>query len=91
MFDIAYYLTSLRRYAIGQPLWLLVGDIHMKKEGKALLTSREVAEILDLSPDTVSELARKHLLPAIKKGRRWRFHRRDINSFKRQQGGKVAA
>ena len=35
----------------------------------AMLNSKEVAQILDLSPDTVNEYARKSILPAIKKGR----------------------
>ena len=56
-----------------------------------LLNSREVAEILDLSPDTVNELARKSVLPAFKTGRQWRFTRRDISSFKRQLPGVNAA
>lgn len=56
-----------------------------------VLNSREVAEILDLSPDTVNELARKSVLPAFKKGRQWRFRKRDITSFKRQLRGTTAA
>ena len=56
-----------------------------------LLNSKEVAEILDLSPDTVNELARRSVLPATKKGRQWRFRRRDIASFKRQLRGTTAA
>jgi excisionase family DNA binding protein len=56
-----------------------------------LLNSKEVAEILDLSPDTVNELARKSVLPAFKNGRQWRFRRRDIASFKRQLRGTTAA
>jgi excisionase family DNA binding protein len=56
-----------------------------------LLNSKEVAEILDLSPDTVNELARKSALPAFKTGRQWRFRRRDIVSFKRQLRGTTAA
>jgi excisionase family DNA binding protein len=56
-----------------------------------LLNSKEVAEILDCSPDTVNELARKSILPAIKRGRQWRFRRRDIASFKRQLRGTTAA
>jgi excisionase family DNA binding protein len=56
-----------------------------------LLNSREVAEILDLSPDTVNELARKSILPAFKRGRQWRFRRRDIASFKRELRGTTAA
>jgi excisionase family DNA binding protein len=50
-----------------------------------LMNSREVAFLLDLSPDTVNELARRSILPAFKKGRQWRFRKRDITSFKRQQ------
>ncbi|HLH77771.1 MAG TPA: helix-turn-helix domain-containing protein [Candidatus Binataceae bacterium] len=57
-----------------------------------LLNSREVAFLLDLSPDTVNELARRQALPAFKKGRQWRFRKRDILSFKRQlKGLNVAA
>jgi excisionase family DNA binding protein len=56
-----------------------------------LLNSKEVAEILDCSPDTVNELARKSVLPAFKKGRQWRFRKRDIASFKRQLRGATAA
>lgn len=57
-----------------------------------LLTSREVARILDLSPDTVNEFARKNILPAFKKGKQWRFRKRDIFSFnKRQVRGVQAA
>jgi len=56
-----------------------------------LLNSKEVAEMLDLSPDTVNELARKSVLPAFKRGRQWRFRRRDIMSFKRELRGTTAA
>ncbi len=56
-----------------------------------LLNSKEVARILDLSPDTVNEYARKSILPGVKKGRQWRFRRRDIASFKRQLRGMTAA
>ena len=56
-----------------------------------LLNSKEVAEILDCSPDTVNELARKSVLPAFKKGRQWRYRKRDIAFFKRQLRGTTAA
>jgi excisionase family DNA binding protein len=56
-----------------------------------LLNSREVAFLLDLSPDTVNELARRNILPAFKKGRQWRFRKRDITSFKRHLRGVSAA
>ena len=55
------------------------------------MNSKEVAQILDVSPDTVNELARKHVLPAFKQGRQWRFRKRDITSFKRQLRGTTAA
>ena len=55
------------------------------------LNSKEVAQILDVSPDTVNEFARKSILPAFKKGRQWRFRRRDVASFKRQLHGATAA
>jgi excisionase family DNA binding protein len=55
------------------------------------MNSKEVAQILDISPDTVNELARKHVLPAFKQGRQWRFRKRDISSFKRQLRGTTAA
>jgi excisionase family DNA binding protein len=57
----------------------------------AILNSKEVAQILDMSPDTVNEFARKSILPAFKTGRQWRFRRRDITSFKRQLRGATAA
>lgn len=56
-----------------------------------ILNSKDVARILDLSPDTVNEYARKSMLPAFKKGRQWRFRRRDIAAFKRQLHGETAA
>jgi excisionase family DNA binding protein len=55
----------------------------MADKDDILLNSREVAFLLDLSPDTVNEFARRNILPAFKKGRQWRFRKRDIASFKR--------
>jgi excisionase family DNA binding protein len=63
----------------------------MGEKEDTLLNSRQVAEILDLSPDTVNELARKQMLPGVKRGRQWRFRRRDIAFFKRQMQEQVAA
>jgi phage terminase Nu1 subunit (DNA packaging protein) len=60
----------------------------MQDREEELLNSREVARILDLSPDTVNEFARKNILPilpAFKKGKQWRFHQRDIFSFNKKQ------
>ena len=53
-------------------------------DGKdSVLNSREVALLLDMSPDTVNEHARKSLIPAFKQGRQWRFKRSDIEAFQR--------
>jgi excisionase family DNA binding protein len=63
----------------------------MLEREDVLLNSKEVAQILDLSPDAVNEFARKSVLPAFKKGRQWRFRKKDITSFKRQIRGSQAA
>lgn len=57
----------------------------MLEREEDLLKSRDVAMILDLSPDTVNEFARKNILPAFKKGKQWRFRKRDIFSFNKKQ------
>lgn len=61
----------------------------MVEREEELLNSREVARILDLSPDTVNEFARKNILPAFKKGKQWRFRRRDITTFNRRQSREI--
>jgi excisionase family DNA binding protein len=63
----------------------------MTEKDEILLNSKEVAQILDLSPDTVNELARKSVLPAFKRGRQWRFCKRDIISYKRESWSATAA
>jgi excisionase family DNA binding protein len=57
----------------------------MLEREEELLNSRQVAVILDLSPDTVNEFARKNILPAFKKGKQWRFRKRDISLFYKKQ------
>lgn len=57
----------------------------MLERDEDLLNSREVARILDLSPDTVNEFARKNILPGFKKGKQWRFRKRDIFLFNKKQ------
>ena len=63
----------------------------MADKDDILLNSREVAFLLDLSPDTVNEFARRNVIPAFKKGRQWGFRKRDVNSVKRQLRGVNAA
>lgn len=63
----------------------------MGEKEDTLLSSRQAAEMLDLSPDTVNELARKSALPGTKRGRQWRFRRRDVTLLKRHMQERVAA
>jgi hypothetical protein len=57
----------------------------MLERDEELLNSKQVAVILDMSPDTVNEFARKNILPAFKKGKQWRFRKRDISVFFKKQ------
>ncbi len=54
----------------------------VKKE--VLLKSREVAHILDCSPDDVIQLARQGTLRAVKMGRFWKFRQDDVLAYKRK-------
>lgn len=63
----------------------------MLEREEDLLNSRDVARILDLSPDTVNEFARKNILPGFKKGKQWRFRKRDISSFNKKQTREIRA
>ena len=63
----------------------------MMEREEDLLNSKEVARILDLSPDTVNEFARKNILPGFKKGKQWRFRKRDISTFNKRQGKEIRA
>jgi len=58
----------------------------MAKNKESLLKSKEVAHILDCSPDDVIDLARKGKLRAIKQGRFWRFRQSDVVSYKKRVG-----
>ena len=53
--------------------------------GKTVLRSKDVAHILDMSPDDVIELARRGEIKATKQGRFWRFQERDITAYVRKQ------
>jgi len=63
---------------------MLEGKTMLERE-EELLNSKQVAAILDMSPDTVNEFARKNILPSFKKGKQWRFRRRDISIFYKKQ------
>jgi excisionase family DNA binding protein len=63
----------------------------MLEKEEDLLNSREVARILDMSPDTVNEFARKNILPGFKKGKQWRFRKKDVFSFTKKQVREIQA
>ena len=54
------------------------------KRSKSAMSTREVAIVLDMSPDVVAEFARKGILRGTKVGRQWRFRRRDVIFFSRK-------
>ncbi len=63
----------------------------MEEKEEVLINSRQAAALLELSPDTVNELARKNVLAGVKRGRQWRFRRQDITLFKKEQQKQEAA
>ena len=50
-----------------------------------LLRSKEVARLLDISPDEVLGLANRGVFKGTKEGRFWRFSFRDVAVYKRHQ------
>ncbi|MEW6443152.1 MAG: helix-turn-helix domain-containing protein [bacterium] len=53
------------------------------KAHELYLRSKQVAHILDCSPDDVIDLARKGKLRAVKVGRFWRFNRNDVMTYQK--------
>lgn len=46
-----------------------------------VLKTRDLALLLDMSPDAVNDLARKGLLKGYKSGNQWRFRRKDVEKY----------
>ncbi|MGA6994598.1 MAG: helix-turn-helix domain-containing protein [Candidatus Deferrimicrobiaceae bacterium] len=55
-----------------------------------ILKTRDMAILLDMSPDAVNDLARKGVLKGYKSGNQWRFRRKDIERFLDREGRKMA-
>ena len=53
-------------------------------EEKKLLRSKDVAHILNCSPDDVITIARSGKLRAIKDGRFWKFRYADVMAYKKE-------
>jgi excisionase family DNA binding protein len=45
------------------------------------MKTRDLAILLDMSPDAVNDLARKGLLKGFKSGNQWRFRRKDVERY----------
>jgi len=46
-----------------------------------VLKTRDLAILLDLSPDAVNDMARRGVLKGYKSGNQWRFRRKDVERF----------
>ena len=72
---------------IPKPTNFTTGVVEEEKEmakKESLLRSKDVAHILDCSPDDVIELARRGKLRASKQGRFWRFKHNDVLTYKKK-------
>lgn len=55
-----------------------------------VLKTRDLAMLLDMSPDAVNDLARKGMLKGYKSGNQWRFRRKDVEKFLGKEPRRVA-
>ncbi|HBO69866.1 MAG TPA: hypothetical protein DD658_06925 [Deltaproteobacteria bacterium] len=55
-----------------------------------ILKTRDLAVLLDMSPDAVNDLARKGIVKGYKSGNQWRFRRKDIERYLGREGRKMA-
>jgi len=46
-----------------------------------IMKTRDLAILLDLSPDTVNDMARRGILKGFKSGNQWRFRRKDVERY----------
>jgi len=70
---VCYFRFNCRSVAMGA---------QMIVEGKqSILKTRDLAFLLDLSPDVVNDMARRGHLKGFKSGNQWRFRRRDVERY----------
>ncbi len=55
-----------------------------------ILKTRDLAVLLDMSPDAVNDLARKGILKGYKSGNQWRFRRKDVEKYLGRESRKLA-
>jgi len=46
-----------------------------------ILKTRDLAILLDMSPDAVNDMARRGILRGYKSGNQWRFRRKDVERY----------
>lgn len=51
------------------------------EDRQSILKTRDLAILLDLSPDVVNDMARRGDLKGFKSGNQWRFRRRDVEKY----------
>lgn len=56
----------------------------------SILKTRDLAVLLDMSPDAVNDMARKGVLKGYKSGNQWRFRRKDVERFLGKEQKKLA-
>lgn len=56
----------------------------------SILKTRDLAILLDMSPDAVNDMARKGILKGFKSGNQWRFRRKDVEKFLGKEQKKLA-
>jgi len=66
--------------------WVKRKEDTMKPRSKEELRSKDVAHILDISPDDVIDIARRGHLKGRKDGRFWRFTLKDVRQYQKQFG-----
>jgi excisionase family DNA binding protein len=66
------YFQAKRRRAVAAGVPMTTEDI------PNVLKSRDLAVLLDLSPDVVNDMARRGHVKGFKSGNQWRFRRRDV-------------
>lgn len=47
----------------------------------SIMKTRDLAILLDMSPDAVNDMARRGVLKGFKSGNQWRFRRKDVERF----------
>ena len=53
----------------------------INEDKQSILKTRDLAILLDLSPDVVNDMARRGHLKGFKSGNQWRFRRRDVERY----------